>query len=106
MSWAAAGRITCVSTCHGTAPRFRATANQLGSIFEIPLLVEKMIGQIDAAPIRKTIAPSQVEKAMTAIGIQESGLIMRSSWKGALVTFCSAFTRPIRTPIGIPSRHA
>jgi hypothetical protein len=41
------------------------------------LPVEKTIGQIAAAAMRKMIAPSQVANISTAIGIQASGLTMR-----------------------------
>ena len=40
-----------------------------------------------ATEIRKTIAPSQVANAMTAIGIQESGEIILRNWNGMLVSF-------------------
>ena len=69
---------TCAITCQGAHQV--GDRDQLGSIREIPLTVEKMIGQIEAGD-QNTIAPSQVAKAITAIGIHESGLIMRRSWR-------------------------
>ena len=58
-------------------PRVRPTASQAGSIRFTPATVANRIGQIAAAAIRKTMAPSQVGKARMAMGIHDSGLIIR-----------------------------
>ena len=42
-----------------------------------PCAVENNTGHTAATPTRKTIAPFQVANAITAIGIQASGEIMR-----------------------------
>ena len=42
-----------------------------------PCAVENRIGHIAATPMRNMMAPFQVLNAMTAIGIQASGEIMR-----------------------------
>ena len=48
------------------------------------------------------MAPSHVAKAITAIGIQDSGEIIRRNWNGMLVTSRSTWKRPTRMPTGTP----
>jgi hypothetical protein len=85
-SKAIAGTMICVTTCQGLAPRLRATLNQAGSTLDNPAAVENITGQTAATAIRNMMAWSQPANTMTAIGSQDSGLIMRINWKGELLS--------------------
>lgn len=81
-------------------------ASQTGSTRFTPAAVANRIGQIAAAAIRKTMAPSQLGKASTATGIQASGEIIRSSWNGGWRMRSAKDEEPISSPSGAPSPKA
>ena len=91
-----------VTICQGLAPRLRATLNQAGSTLARPEAVANATGQTDAIAIRKMIACSQPANTTTAIGSQDSGLIMRRNWNGTLVSRWNHRMRPMRMPSGMP----
>jgi hypothetical protein len=80
----------------------RATLNQAGSTLASPAAVENMTGQTDAMAIRKMIESSHALNTNTAIGIHDSGLIMRRNWNAELLRSRKRLLRPMMMPIGTP----
>ena len=106
MSAVMPGKITLKTISLRVADRLRASSSQFGSSRATPAAVLSRIGQTAANASRKYTGASPTPSTITAIGIHDSGEIMRSSWNSGMAAPEKLFDMATSTPSGTPMTMA
>ena len=103
---AMAGTVMCQSCSRRLAPRLSARVSQSGSMARMPAATLRTMGQTAAKASRNTTGASPTPRAMTAMGIQDRGEIMRRNWKAVELARSKAAQLPSSRPSGMPAASA
>gem|GEM_PF-5974577 len=88
------------------ADRLRASSSQLRSSWATPAAVLSRMGQTAAKASRKYTGASPTPSTITAMGIHDSGEIMRRNWNTGENACENPRDRPTSTPSGTPTTKA